>query len=100
MQRGLTREFPRTRFILPTAPVQPVTINGGMRMTSWFDILCTSCADLLPPAITDANALQLWVVQCLHQIRRASPSRASWSCSFSMPNAPSVRCLTTCAVRC
>ena len=27
------------RFVFPHAPVQPVTINGGMAMRSWFDIL-------------------------------------------------------------
>jgi len=27
------------RFIFPHAPVQPVTINGGMAMRSWFDIV-------------------------------------------------------------
>lgn len=26
------------RFVFPHAPVQPVTINGGMEMRSWFDI--------------------------------------------------------------
>ena len=26
------------RFIFPHAPVQPVTINGGMEMRSWYDI--------------------------------------------------------------
>lgn len=26
------------RFIFPNAPVQPVTINGGMRMRAWYDI--------------------------------------------------------------
>jgi phospholipase/carboxylesterase len=26
-------------FIFPNAPVQPVTINGGMKMRSWYDIL-------------------------------------------------------------
>jgi phospholipase/carboxylesterase len=26
-------------FIFPNAPVQPVTINGGMAMRSWYDIL-------------------------------------------------------------
>jgi phospholipase/carboxylesterase len=30
---------PAVRFIFPHAPVQPVTINGGMRMRSWYDIL-------------------------------------------------------------
>ncbi|WFD35634.1 lysophospholipase [Malassezia cuniculi] len=26
------------RFVLPTAPVQPVTLNMGMQMTAWFDV--------------------------------------------------------------
>jgi phospholipase/carboxylesterase len=29
------------RFILPRAPVRPVTINGGYRMRAWYDILGT-----------------------------------------------------------
>lgn len=31
--------MPKTRFILPTAPRQPVTLNRGMIMTSWYDIV-------------------------------------------------------------
>ncbi len=27
------------RFLFPHAPVRPVTINGGMRMRAWYDIL-------------------------------------------------------------
>jgi phospholipase/carboxylesterase len=27
------------RFVFPHAPVQPVTVNGGMAMRSWYDIL-------------------------------------------------------------
>lgn len=27
------------RFVLPSAPVRPVTINGGQRMRAWYDIL-------------------------------------------------------------
>ena len=27
------------RFLLPSAPVRPVTINGGYRMRAWYDIL-------------------------------------------------------------
>ena len=29
------------RFVFPHAPVMPVTINGGMRMRAWYDILGT-----------------------------------------------------------
>lgn len=28
-----------TRFVFPHAPERPITINGGMRMRAWFDIL-------------------------------------------------------------
>lgn len=27
------------RFIFPNAPIQPITINGGMEMRAWYDIL-------------------------------------------------------------
>jgi phospholipase/carboxylesterase len=30
--------WPAIRFVFPHAPVQPVTINGGMPMRSWYDI--------------------------------------------------------------
>lgn len=32
-------QMPYTKFILPTAPTQPVTLNGGMSMNSWYDIV-------------------------------------------------------------
>lgn len=33
--------LPAIRFVFPHAPIQPVTINGGMAMRSWYDILGT-----------------------------------------------------------
>lgn len=32
------QDAPTIRFIFPHAPIQPVTINGGMAMRSWYDI--------------------------------------------------------------
>jgi phospholipase/carboxylesterase len=32
------------RFLFPHAPMQPVTINGGMVMRAWYDILATDLA--------------------------------------------------------
>lgn len=32
------------RWVLPRAPVRPVTINGGYRMRAWYDILGTDLA--------------------------------------------------------
>ena len=31
--------WPALRFVFPHAPIQPVSINNGMRMRSWFDVL-------------------------------------------------------------
>ena len=33
------------RFIFPHAPVQPVTVNGGMTMRSWYDIYSMTIAE-------------------------------------------------------
>ncbi len=30
---------PEIRFVFPHAPVRPVTINGGMKMRAWYDIV-------------------------------------------------------------
>lgn len=40
--RMLQPQLPSTRFILPQAPNQAVTINGGLTMPSWYDILSIS----------------------------------------------------------
>ena len=29
----------RLRFVFPHAPIRPVTLNGGMRMRAWYDII-------------------------------------------------------------
>ena len=41
--------WPAIRFVFPHAPVQPVTINGGMRMRSWYDIVSFDLAGYLRP---------------------------------------------------
>jgi len=35
----LANQLPHVKWILPTAPTQPVTLNGGMPMPSWYDIV-------------------------------------------------------------
>lgn len=35
----LHRFLPNVRFLIPTAPIQPVTLNMGMQMNSWYDIV-------------------------------------------------------------
>ncbi|CUB05657.1 Predicted esterase [Marinomonas fungiae] len=36
-QLGLAHKA--VRFVFPNAPIRPVTINGGMKMRAWYDIL-------------------------------------------------------------
>src|SRR4051812_37761994 len=40
--KQLARRFPYCRFIFPHAPKQPVTLNFGMSMPSWYDIYSLS----------------------------------------------------------
>ncbi len=40
-----TAGWPNVRFVFPNAPVQPVTINGGMHMRAWYDIKGLDIAD-------------------------------------------------------
>mmetsp|Transcript_15688 Transcript_15688/g.25770 ORF Transcript_15688/g.25770 Transcript_15688/m.25770 type:complete len:309 (-) Transcript_15688:39-965(-) len=35
----LANQLPHVKWILPTAPIQPVTLNMGMSMPSWYDIV-------------------------------------------------------------
>lgn len=42
---GQQQSLQHVRFVLPTAPLQPVTINMGMKMTSWFDSKCLARAE-------------------------------------------------------
>mmetsp|Transcript_17870 Transcript_17870/g.32353 ORF Transcript_17870/g.32353 Transcript_17870/m.32353 type:complete len:324 (-) Transcript_17870:214-1185(-) len=35
----MATQLPHVKFILPTAPTQPVTMNMGMPMPSWYDIV-------------------------------------------------------------
>ncbi|MET1076829.1 MAG: alpha/beta fold hydrolase [Pseudomonas sp.] len=48
-----------TRFVLPQAPVQPVTINGGHPMPSWYDILAMSPARAIDRVQLERSALQV-----------------------------------------
>lgn len=38
-RQQLVTQIPHVKFILPTAPTQPVTLHGGQTMPSWYDIV-------------------------------------------------------------
>jgi len=53
------RAWPPLRFVFPHAPVRPVTINGGMSMRAWYDILGAQIADRQDEAGMRASIGQL-----------------------------------------
>jgi phospholipase/carboxylesterase len=57
--RMLQQRLHTTRFVLPQAPTQPVTINGGYAMPSWYDILAMSPARAIDHAQLEASAQQI-----------------------------------------
>jgi len=56
---ALQTQLTRTRFVLPQAPTQAVTINGGMAMPSWYDIRAMSPARAINHEQLEASAQQV-----------------------------------------
>lgn len=38
LEQTLADVFPSLRIVIPTAPTLPLTINGGQKISQWFDI--------------------------------------------------------------
>ncbi|WP_137818026.1 alpha/beta hydrolase [Pseudomonas sp. 2FG] len=53
---ALQQRLLSTRFVLPQAPTQAVTINGGYAMPSWYDILAMSPARAINREQLEASA--------------------------------------------
>ncbi|CAG8775184.1 2831_t:CDS:2, partial [Ambispora leptoticha] len=53
----MSREVPHVKFIFPNAPVQPVTINGGAVMPSWYDIMSLADHNVMLNAREDEKGL-------------------------------------------
>ncbi len=56
---ALQQRLRSTRFVLPQAPTQVVTINGGYAMPSWYDILAMSPARAINREQLEASAQQV-----------------------------------------
>jgi phospholipase/carboxylesterase len=56
---------PAVRFVFPHAPIRPVTINSGLRMRAWYDIVSLSAAGAPDEAGIRASAasLERWIVR-------------------------------------
>ncbi|CAI5483458.1 unnamed protein product [Closterium sp. Yama58-4] len=66
-----TVNLPHIKWILPSAPVAPVTINGGMPCPSWFDLfgLDASAQD----DVKGIDAAARYVAGILEEEKRANP---------------------------
>ncbi|WP_341303316.1 alpha/beta fold hydrolase [Pseudomonas sp. TMP25] len=56
---ALQQRLRSTRFVLPQAPTQAVTINGGYAMPSWYDILAMSPARAINREQLETSAQQV-----------------------------------------
>lgn len=59
-------QTPYLRYVFPAAPVRPVTLNGGMPMPAWYDIV--SLSD--PPLREDEDDVHAAAVQLTELIER------------------------------
>ena len=61
----LSKRLPHIRWILPTAPSNPVAMNGGMRMPSWYNIasLSTSRSHQQCEGIEESTATLISLVE-------------------------------------
>ena len=74
------------RFIFPHAPVQPVTINGGMAMRAWYDILEANLGRRVDEAGVRASAEQ--VAQLIErEVERGVPHNKIVLAGFSQGGA-------------
>jgi len=63
------------RFVFPQAPTRPVTINGGMPMPSWYDILGMSPARAINQAQLDESVATVKGLIADQQAKGIMPSR-------------------------
>jgi phospholipase/carboxylesterase len=79
--------LPHVRFILPHAPVRPVTINGGFVMRAWYDILSLDFTGVRESE-TDIRQSQAQVEALIRrEIERGVPSHKIALVGFSQGGA-------------
>lgn len=74
------------RFVFPHAPVRPVTLNGGMAMRAWYDILSLDRNGLADEAGIRASAARVDQLVA-REIERGSPAHKIVIAGFSQGGA-------------
>ena len=78
--------WPAVRFVFPHAPVQPVTINNGMRMRAWYDIKDFDLANRADAAGVEASIAQVGALLD-REHARGIPSSRTFLAGFSQGGA-------------
>ena len=70
------------RFVFPHAPVRPVTINNGMAMRAWYDVLAADIASRadLAGVVASQQAIEALIA---HETSRGIPARRVVLAGFS-----------------
>ena len=68
-------QWPALRFVFPHAPLRPVTINGGMRMRAWYDIVGMDFATRAEAAGVEESIAQVEALIARESERGTPPSR-------------------------
>jgi len=79
--------LPQVRFVFPQAPNLPVTINGGMRMPAWYDILTFEDPPMREDEQTVRASAELVAAVVQREIDRGVPSNRVVLMGFSQGGA-------------
>jgi phospholipase/carboxylesterase len=94
-------KLPDTRFVFPQAPDLPVTINSGMVMPAWYDIVSFADPPLREDPTTVRRAARLVQALIDREVERGIPSERIVLMGFSQGGAMALhvgkRCPTTLA---
>ena len=79
------------RFVFPHAPERPVTINGGMRMRAWYDILAMELERKVDEqAVLESSAALDSLIE--REVARGVPTERIIVAGFSQGGAIAVHC--------
>ena len=82
------------RFVFPHAPVRPVTVNGGMAMRAWYDILTLDTAGRADAAgIVESTAIVEALID--QEIARGMPEEQIVVAGFSQGGAIAINTMLT-----
>jgi phospholipase/carboxylesterase len=78
--------WPAIRFVFPHAPVQPITINNGVPMRAWYDIVSMDFRSRADSAGVDASIVELELL-IEREIARGIPAERILLAGFSQGGA-------------